>query len=354
MTYSPASLGRRLGAFAIDLIGYVVIAALLVVAPAVIANVAGLDTGLAVTIVAVGAGLWVVASVAYALYLARGKGGDGTPGMRALGLRLVDIDDGQPIGFARALLRGIVQAAAGAILVGHLSPLFDRRRRAWHDKAVAAIVVDPAAPAPDAPPEQPRESRAEASDEVEAIGAVPEFERLEPVLSADAPAPVEAIAPMPAGTGDVAYPTFETGAPVAVTPASPPPAPVQPVDVGLSEEDMATRVSPGRLRVTLTWDDGTTTPVSALTVVGRNPSVGDLDGALAVAVPDTTRSLSKTHFAIGLDSGPYIVDRHSTNGTTIVHADGAGLSLAAGVREPLRTGDTVVIGDRTFTIEVTT
>src|SRR5690606_25990420 len=106
------------------------------------------------------------------------------------------------------------------------------------------------------------------------------------------------------------------------------------------EHDSHTHVSVPSMPVvvTITWDDGTVLRATSLTVVGRNPSVGDLEGARAVVVDDTTRSLSKTHFALSFEAGSaFLTDRHSTNGTTLLHESGVGISLAPGVTQPLST-----------------
>ena len=104
------------------------------------------------------------------------QAGSGSIGMRAQGLRLASAKNGESIGFWRALLRNVVFALAGSIVVGYFSPLFDGsgRFQGWHDKAADAVMlnargsapVSPAAPAapataalstpqmpvPDAPP----------------------------------------------------------------------------------------------------------------------------------------------------------------------------------------------------------
>src|SRR5688572_26458245 len=124
MKHSPASLGRRAAAFAIDASGYVVLAGLLIALPALIANGVRVSSGVATAVVIAGAVAWLVASVVYALYLASGKGGAGTLGMRRLQIAVVDVDDGEAIGRERAVLRGIVQFASWLSVVGVVSPLF--------------------------------------------------------------------------------------------------------------------------------------------------------------------------------------------------------------------------------------
>ncbi|MFC8682232.1 RDD family protein [Microbacterium ureisolvens] len=94
----------------------------------------------------------------------------------------------------------------------------------------------------------------------------------------------------------------------------------------------------------LTWDDGSRMAVYGRTLYGRNPA--SEAGAVAIPVRDETLSLSKTHFEIGGDAaGAWIVDRYSTNGTTLVR-DGGRIPLVAGTRTHLRAGDTLEFGDR--------
>jgi hypothetical protein len=98
----------------------------------------------------------------------------------------------------------------------------------------------------------------------------------------------------------------------------------------------------------LHWDDGTRMAVYGRTLYGRNPA--DENGAVCIAVRDETLSLSKTHFEVGgTAAGPWITDRHSTNGTTLVR-DGARIPLVPGVRTTLRVGDALEFGDRRVTV----
>jgi predicted component of type VI protein secretion system len=66
-------------------------------------------------------------------------------------------------------------------------------------------------------------------------------------------------------------------------------------------------------------------------------------------VRDETLSLSKTHFEIEVTADAVsVLDRHSTNGVTIVR-DGTRIAADAGVRLPLEPGDALEIGDRIVT-----
>ena len=65
-----------------------------------------------------------------------------TPGDAALGIRVVDIDTGQVIGYGRAFGRVLVSIVSGLVLVlGYLWMLWDPRKQTWHDKAVSSLPV---------------------------------------------------------------------------------------------------------------------------------------------------------------------------------------------------------------------
>lgn len=74
-----------------------------------------------------------------------------TPGMSIMGMRLVSLETGQPIGWGQAFLRGLV-VVLGSQLTGGiggllfwLSPLFDSSSgwaQSWHDKLVKAVIID--------------------------------------------------------------------------------------------------------------------------------------------------------------------------------------------------------------------
>ena len=329
------------------------------------------------------------------------QAGTGSIGMRAQGLRLVSAADGAPLGFGRALLRNVIFGLAGAIVVGYFSPLFDGsgRFQGWHDKVAGALMLDARVPAP--------EPVVEAAPVVEAppLLPAPSFERLPPapmpgfapatpaapLASPDQPAvsaaaaAARSVAAPAQDSGMIAYvPGVTQDAPSAppIPPAPPaPPAPPLPVATPVvpapvvppapaapsappapsvpsvpdaapdpvDDDDLEeTRISIPGHRLIFTWDDGTRIPVSRRTVFGRNPAPEE--GALVVPVRDETLSLSKTHFEAAAEtSGGWILDRHSTNGMTIVR-DGQRIACPAGQRVPIKLGDVIEIGDRVVMI----
>lgn len=98
-----------------------------------------------------GAGLPVMALsiVAPILYygLLNGSPKGQTVGKMLLKIQVRDANSGGPIGPGRGLIRAVVYqvlflACVIPGIVNGLSPLWDRRRQAWHDKAANSLVVD--------------------------------------------------------------------------------------------------------------------------------------------------------------------------------------------------------------------
>ena len=89
-------------------------------------------------------GVAVVVTLGYFSFLDGGRSGQ-TVGKMAMGISVRDIDTGGPIGAGRALMRRVIFLATyfGLILfvINALSPLWDRRRQAWHDRIVRSGVV---------------------------------------------------------------------------------------------------------------------------------------------------------------------------------------------------------------------
>ena len=70
-----------------------------------------------------------------------------TIGKMALRIQVRDADGGGPIGMGRGVLRAVVYqllflACFVPGFINGLSPLWDKRRQGWHDKAVRSVVVD--------------------------------------------------------------------------------------------------------------------------------------------------------------------------------------------------------------------
>jgi uncharacterized RDD family membrane protein YckC len=90
---------------------------------------------------AAGSGLGLVIGAAYATLMigsARGQ----TVGQMALGIRVIDLNTGGPIGYGRAFVRWLVSiVSALACFLGYFWMLWDSEKQCWHDKAANDVVV---------------------------------------------------------------------------------------------------------------------------------------------------------------------------------------------------------------------
>jgi uncharacterized RDD family membrane protein YckC len=98
------------------------------------------DTVLRLLLGGAGAGLGIVVSFAYYTYF-HGRTGQ-TPGDAALGIKVLDIETREVIGYQRAFVRCLVSIVSGLVLVlGYLWMLWDARKQTWHDKAAHSLPV---------------------------------------------------------------------------------------------------------------------------------------------------------------------------------------------------------------------
>jgi uncharacterized RDD family membrane protein YckC len=100
-------------------------------------------------------------------------------------------------------------------------------------------------------------------------------------------------------------------------------------------------------------DDGRRITVEGLVLLGRNPQpkAGEEDAQL-IKIADETRTVSKSHLAVGVDAGGiYIVDRGSTNGSTVSTTNGMSSRCRAG--EMVRVGDGAIVSIGDHWLEIT-
>jgi uncharacterized RDD family membrane protein YckC len=87
-----------------------------------------------------GSGLGTLGSFVYFTYF-HGRTGQ-TPGDAALGIKVVDIDNGEVIGYGRAFGRALVAIISTLVLLlGFLWMIWDKRKQTWHDKAVSSLPI---------------------------------------------------------------------------------------------------------------------------------------------------------------------------------------------------------------------
>lgn len=208
-----------------------------------------------------------------------------------VGLRVVDVAEGRPIGWLRVALRQvtllllIVPTAGIGLVVNAIVIARDARHRGLHDRAAKCVEI---------------------------VGG----HRAGP-----------AAAPLP-------------------TPVARVPQPAQiPWDQGPSVEDRYAESAAPSTSGAILLPDGRRLSLSQVVVVGRDPKPTDAyPTAESIAIADPTMSMSKTHAAFGVDhTGVWVHDLQSTNGTYLVR-DGVVVAVAT---EPVSAmpGDVVNLGD---------
>lgn len=311
-------LGRRLVAHLVDSLVAAVIALLTLGLP----GGGSPSTGLAV----VGVVLLVVwALVVWWMFATRAAG----PGMRLMGLQLVGFRDGRPIGWGRFLVRAVLLAVLEVTVLGVLLMLVfllrQPRRQGWHDLAADSVVIR-------ARPLAPR-NRPAAAAPASAAPAAP-VPAARPAVSPTAspadvpPTPVEQVREEPAPAAP---------SPVAPAPAAPAPTRVTP---------------PAPAPWVAVLDDGRELVVEGLMLLGRNPQPrpGEEQAEL-VKLPDDSRTVSKSHLALDVDDrGLYVVDRGSTNGSTVTSPEGHAFRCVPGQVSYVGEGSVVSIGDHWLTV----
>jgi uncharacterized RDD family membrane protein YckC len=85
--------------------------------------------------------LYFAVYVAYFVYFEGGPAGQ-TPGKRMLGIRIIDFNNGGPIGYGRAFVRLLGRFIAGFFCyLGYLWMLWDKEKQCWQDKMATDVVV---------------------------------------------------------------------------------------------------------------------------------------------------------------------------------------------------------------------
>lgn len=227
-------------------------------------------------------------------------------------------------------------------------------------EAVPGSVVAPS-PAPMAPP---------TTAPVQVAPPVAPVAAPDPVvMSAPAPtgAPVEApiAAPAPTGTPvSMAAPAVSAPVQQPVPPAGPvvparhggasamPKVPQAPTPQASAPQQAAPRPSfASAPTLAIIVDDGQRIEVNAQIVLGRAPEQTPAD-AQAIAIADSTRSLSRTHLRVAPADGEalWIEDTFSANGTRLQAPDGSTQPLPRGQRVKVPVGTVLLLGERRLSV----
>ncbi len=137
--------GSRLGRFFAYLIDGLILGLLALVASGVGSTLvvlgAGSD-GVPGPLAYLGFALIGMAALGLILYKPWGwTHGGQTIGYKAMGLRVVRLRDGGPIGWGQALGRFLSYIISGIFGLGYIWILFDGRRQGWHDKLAGTVVI---------------------------------------------------------------------------------------------------------------------------------------------------------------------------------------------------------------------
>lgn len=256
-----------------------------------------------------------------------------TIGKAIAGIRSVNVRTLERPGIGAVLLRYLIVAASSIVpLLGPAlflaSPTFDPdgRGRGFHDKATRVWLVDIRSGLNPYDDKRMRVARKVATAE-----PAPQRPVLPSLATPSDPAAQSEYRPgnrMSAGVLGMARPH---AAPDPTPAAAPAPAPAAaPVPVGFG----------------LRLDTGESIPVTDAILLGRNPDSAQHPGAHPIALPDGSKSISKTHLLVRpVDGGLEIIDCHSTNGSGLVR-DGVEYAVEAGIPVTTTDGDTIRFGDR--------
>lgn len=249
-------------------------------------------------------------------------------GMRLDSLQIVGYTDGRPIGWGRVVVRGLVYAGLTVTVVGLIAMAValgrHPRRQGWHDLAADAVVIRERP----LPPTRPHEALVRTPTVLPTAGNAPGSPAADPSAGS---ARGDAVSP----------PTAPILAPVGSLRAAPVPVPAAP------EQSEPAVDGPG-LDWWLRLDDGRDVGVDGMVLLGRNPQprVGEED-ATVIKVVDHTRTVSKSHLAVGIaGSGLFVMDRGSTNGTTVTVPEGGQQPCPPGDLVDVPEGSVVFFGDR--------
>ncbi|MFB9958408.1 FHA domain-containing protein [Agromyces bracchium] len=197
------------------------------------------------------------------------------------------------------------------------------------------FIVPPPGLVPDVPAS---DRRSEAGGAEQAEGAV----RAEGTVRAERALP--GFRPPPGIRPPSALPIAPPAALPIAPPSTPPTAPAQ-----AEPPARPAPTGPWRLRSA----DGIEFPVRDRVVAGRDPSPPAwLQGAVVVAVPDHTRSMSKTHALLESRGGRLLVtDLDSTNGVRVWPEGEEPVDLEPGVPAEAPLDAVILLGDVAFLVE---
>lgn len=274
-------------------------------------------------------------------------------GNALLGIRTTNLEGFRP-GWGSIFIRGlIIWLGSLVLLVGAvivlISNIWDRngRKQGWHDMAARTYVFDiragrnplatggvsgPESFAPVPLPSQLQQAvspRAAKDPHEQTTGPGPDAPRMTKPMDAGL------ISSVPGATPEKQRPGYAAAA--------------------HPDDDVeATRITrrAAKPQVRLVFDDGRELELRSAALIGRNPASRAAEAVdQLIDVPDQGRSVSKTHLHLRVeDSGVWVTDRNSTNGSAISTPDGTRTQLRPGEAVRADAGSTIHFGDRSFLV----
>lgn len=319
----------------------------------------------------------VVLVLAFALTqgLLHGKKGVSI-GKAFTGIRAINVKTLEKPGFWRVTLRTLIYLASWLLpVIGPalflVSPLFDteKRGRGWLDLAAGTWLVDirgglnpydrkrmrvarkSVRVAPNAQRDALPSLATEAEEEVayrpggRVSAGVIGSRRPKSTLERGAVAESSPQPKQPERIGPKAKPEPARAGIVTAVPAAE--ETVRALDDDTSIDEVADTHASEVLAAAVLLDDGTRHPVTERSLLGRNPA-GDAE---LIRIPDSTRSVSKTHLRLVPAAGGLLVaDAGSKNGFRL-RQDGDWSKMPAGEDCFVAIGEMVRFGDRSLTVE---
>jgi uncharacterized RDD family membrane protein YckC len=136
MGHRLANWPQRVGAYLIDLLSVAVPVSVAIGLLAGSDRATGADAAIVSLLYLIGLGVSI-----YNRWILQGRTGQSW-GKRALGLKLLRMDNGQPIGGALAFARDLLHTVdALACYLGLLWPIWDARRQTFADKIINTVVI---------------------------------------------------------------------------------------------------------------------------------------------------------------------------------------------------------------------
>jgi len=321
---SVGPLGRRLVAQLVDL------AVPLVLLLIILGLGGGSGSGAAIVIALVLIVVWCL--LVWWMFATRAAG----RGMRLMKLQLVGFHDGRPIGWVRFLVRALFLVLVTVTVVGLVVMLIvllrHPRYQGWHDLAADSVVIVER-------PLAPRAGRTRTASGSRRTSTSSGGSNSPASPPPQDPAPLSTALPRGSSGADVGV-----GEPDSQTGGAGSDSPSLGTDEPTTGPDTAVWIA--------ALDDGREVRVDGLVLLGRDPQPrpGE-EGAELIKLADESRTVSKSHLALGLDeSGLFVSDRGSTNGSMVTTADGARTRCAPGAVVHVTGGSVVSMGNHWFKV----